>query len=92
MLPESPSPEELAQTEATLRQQMAEAKAAYETAKTQTARIDEIVLDLGLNHPDGTAALRNATRIQGRALEAYNEALRRFNAFVLHYRPPRDLP
>ena len=88
---DSPSAEELVQIESTLHQQLTEAKATYDTAKVQVARLNETVLDLGLNHPDGMAAMRNATSIQRRALAVYMEAMRRFNDFVLRYKVPRDL-
>ena len=56
-------------------------------------RLYEIGEDVGgLNHPDGRAAILNATLIESHALQRYAAALKAFNEFVLDYKIPRGLP
>jgi len=60
-----------------------QARAAYEEAKAQSARLMECSTELGLNHPDGRTAARKATAMQSAAAERYVKALKAFTNFAL---------
>jgi hypothetical protein len=55
--------------------------AAYEASEQEFGRVKQRVR---LNHPDGRAALQQATEAFTQALEEYRRAVVTFNNFVLH--------
>jgi hypothetical protein len=87
-----PSPEEISKIETRLRQELESAQTAYHEARVKSAKLGEVAEDLGLNHPDGNAALRNLTKMERVALQRYSDALKLFNDFVLYYKLPKKLP
>jgi hypothetical protein len=91
MRPES-RPFLISDIEARLRNELESAQAAYHEAKVRSAEANRIIEDLGLNHPDGHAVLRNTMRSESQALRRYAEAMKAFNNFVLHRRLPKKLP
>jgi len=84
-------PEYLIKIEATLRQQVSEAKGIYDLTKIKVAKLNAIAVDLGSGTPDGSVAQRNALRLEIKALRAYTEALRRLSDFLLRRKVPSDL-
>lgn len=83
--------EELLRIEAKLHTELADARAAFERAKAEAARLYQVSCDFGLNDSDGRAAMLNATSIERQSLKRFSVALQRFNDFVLNYKIPRDL-
>lgn len=91
-MPRTPPLDELLRIEARLHAELADARTAYERAKTEAAKLHEVSHDLGLNEADGRAAMLNATHLESHALERFSAALQAFNDFVLRRKIPRDLP
>ena len=81
---------EQSEIEARLKEALGEAKAAYDSAKNQYLRELELREDLGTAHPDGALAFRQALRNRDRALGQYNQALLRFNGFILDGKLPEE--
>ena len=69
-----------------LRDAMEQAKAQYEGAKLEYKRALELRDDLGPTHPDGS--VQRALRSKTEALRGYQNALLRFNRFILNRNPP----
>ena len=92
MVFQPPSNDELSRIESQLVERVSLARADYERADAEACRLCAIKTDLGLSHPDGRGALRQATRIQRQATMRYREALNRLNFFVLQFKLPRDWP
>jgi hypothetical protein len=86
------SPQDLSKIEAELKQKLTSAKEVYEAARFDDERLQRIKRDLGLAHPDGAAAIRDAVRVELLAFKRYIEALRAFSDFILLRKLPRDLP
>jgi hypothetical protein len=84
------SPGELARIEADLLARFRAAEKAYEQAKRESAVLNRITEDLGMNHPDGAGAIQNASRGERVALKHYTEALTAFHDFILHGKIPED--
>jgi hypothetical protein len=79
---------EQSQIEARLKEALGKARAVYESAKEEHLRELERREDLGAAHPDGALAFRQALRNRDSALGKYNQALLRFNRFVLDGKLP----
>jgi hypothetical protein len=84
------SPEDLSRIEAELKERLTSAKEAYEAVRFDSARLQQIKADVGLNHPDGVAAIQKALRLELSAFQHYSEALIAFSDFLLE-KVPRDL-
>jgi anti-sigma-K factor RskA len=89
---ERPSVEELSRVVARLREDLADARTAYESAKTEVGKLCRIKQNPESDHPRGRAAMLNAAHKEYLALQRYSEALKTFNDFVLRYRLPRNFP
>lgn len=74
---------EQSKIEARLKRTLADAKTAYDSAKEKYLRALERREDLGTSHPDGALAYKQALRKRDWALGKYNQALLRYNRFVL---------
>ncbi len=59
------------------------ARAEYEGAKKQHDELMQIAGDLGVGHPEGATAIRNALHCQQLATERYARALRALTELVL---------
>ena len=77
------------EVEARLREALGEAKASYDRAKQEYLQQLERREDLGTT-PDGVLAYRQALRNRDSALGKYNQALIRFNKFVLYGKLPEE--
>src|SRR5690242_2352343 len=64
-----------------LRETVEQTKALYEGAKLEYARQIQRMQDLGMAHPDGS--IRHATKVYRSTLNAYHQALQRYNRYVL---------
>jgi hypothetical protein len=83
--------QQLPEIEADLREGLRAAKESHDKAKQDVKKLREVGNDLGLNHPDGSAAILKAAHIESHAFRRYTEARGAFNNFVLHHKLPRDL-
>jgi hypothetical protein len=72
------------EVESELRERVASARADYEEALSRAQRLLETARDVGTTHPDGTSAMRMATRLQQTATLRYAEALTAFSNFILN--------
>jgi len=70
-------------TESELEEKVRLARQEYESAVGKARRLVEQSQDLGLDHPDGISALRNATHLQRAASQQYSEAVKALYEFVL---------
>jgi hypothetical protein len=67
------------------------AESEYRLAIAEYKNLSGQSKDLGLQHPDGRQAFRNAIIVQREALKKYQAALRAFTALVVHgVAPPSD--
>ncbi|MCU1261458.1 MAG: hypothetical protein JWO80_4343 [Bryobacterales bacterium] len=66
------------------------AKLAHEHAKKEFKAVLSQIPS-GLPQPDGTARISNAGRANASTLNGYVQALREFNAFVIHGAVPERL-
>jgi hypothetical protein len=71
------------QTEWELEEKVRLARREYESAVEEARRLVEQTQELGLSHPDGIYAIRNATRLQKTASQQYSEAVKELCEFVL---------
>ena len=74
--------------EARLKEALLETKALYEVSKGEYLRALQRREDLGRTHPDGALAYRQALEKRDGALGKYNQALLRFNRFILDGKLP----
>ena len=81
---------EQSEIEARLKEALGEAKAAYNSAKNEYLLELEGREDLGMEHPDGALAFRQASRNRDWALGKYNQAPLRFNGFILDGKLPDE--
>jgi hypothetical protein len=77
--------------EARLKEVLGEAKAAYESSKQEYLRALECREDLGGAHPDGARTYKQARRNRDATLGKYNQALIRFNRFILDGKVPEGV-
>ena len=82
----SPSAADLVRLNDGLLQAVVEAKAAFATAKLASFKAKELNEHVGVNHPDGTAALLNALRTERAATQRYSDAIRALTEFVLNHK------
>lgn len=71
-----------------LREAVEQARASYERAKQEFAQAQNLGVDLGSIHPDGS--LRLSIRSETEARRQYRQALWTFNRFVLDGKLPED--
>jgi len=81
---------EQAKIEARLKEALGEAKALYESSKGEYLRALQRREDLGSTHPDGALTHRQALEKRDWALGKYNQALLRFNRFILDGKLPEE--
>ena len=67
-----------------LRNALETAKLEHQDVKAECARLQAIHEELGENHPDALAALREALERERRSLERYHGAIIDFGKFILH--------
>jgi hypothetical protein len=80
---------EMEELEARLKLELHEAHAALERAGQVLDAKAELAMDIGLDQPDGTHALKNGASQYTHALKQYSAALKRFSDYVLHGGPPK---
>jgi hypothetical protein len=73
-----------------LRAELEQAKSRHESARDEFTRVCGDIPS-GLPHPDGALRIKNARREQTAAQEAFADAVRRFNAFILRGEIPDQL-
>jgi phage gp36-like protein len=83
-----PDRDECERIEQALVRNVEQARTAYDEAKTAFAKLMEGSTELGLNHPDGRTAQRQANAIRDAATERYAKALRALTDFLLSKRLP----
>jgi hypothetical protein len=84
----TPGPEELTRIEAELRDRVQTARRRYEGAKAEASRLNDIRIELGLNHSDGSLAALHAARIERVALQEYSAQLQVFSDLILRHKLP----
>jgi hypothetical protein len=89
MSPDPADPRNRRQIEDQLRKNVEEARGQYESARAKSHLLLEASRDLGLAHPDGNQAIRNATRVEAIANRNYADALYALSKFVLKGQIPR---
>jgi hypothetical protein len=70
-------------SESQARLEAAEARLQYDAANRLADEIMKIVEELGLDHPDGRAALTQAIRVQRYATKQYTDAVRGLTQWIL---------
>ncbi len=89
--PESNLLDERRRLERKLLEKLKAAEHDYRSAAADFKSLSEQSKDLGLAHPDGRQAIRNAVASERAAMQKYQAALRAFTDFVVSgIMPPSD--
>ena len=81
----------MAALEKRLADELAHARARFDSAKSNLDHASKAMSELGTTQPDGSYGVLKASREYASSLAEYHEALVRFSEFVLHGRTPEDL-